>query len=284
MRPAPVGRRSKSSRSAAAAKRFAVALCAAGVGVWHGIAGHRVVGPGHDSDRAVAQPGIFARSQRPRGAHGSNRGGFRRRGCAARWGRLPSACRSGCCHCGSRRRCGFSARLIDPTSARARLANAVWVLTALVALQIAAACSRQRGCAISVAVPIHSLRWRSRRERMRERATRFTNSSSGCVCLIFSGSGLRGFLGATAWLALPVTMLASASRLPPGLGPLVGLIGGGDWHSCSCTCRSCSGSLRESLGCDVRRAGDAQPLRPAPIAFLVALVSTARAWRCRCTC
>jgi hypothetical protein len=38
--------------------------------------------------------------------------------------------------------------------------------------------------------------------------------------------GLRGFVGALAWLALPVSMLASASRLPPGVGAIVGLAGG----------------------------------------------------------
>jgi hypothetical protein len=39
--------------------------------------------------------------------------------------------------------------------------------------------------------------------------------------------GLGGFAGAVAWLVLPVSMLALASRLPPGAGALVGLIGGG---------------------------------------------------------
>ena len=38
--------------------------------------------------------------------------------------------------------------------------------------------------------------------------------------------GLRGFVGATVWLALPVSMLAVASRLPTGAGVIIGLIGG----------------------------------------------------------
>src|SRR5262249_23327382 len=38
--------------------------------------------------------------------------------------------------------------------------------------------------------------------------------------------GLRGFAGALAWLIVPVSLLAVASRLPPGLAPLVGLVGG----------------------------------------------------------
>ncbi len=37
--------------------------------------------------------------------------------------------------------------------------------------------------------------------------------------------GLRGFVGAVAWLIVPVSLLAVASRLPSG-GGLVGLIGG----------------------------------------------------------
>ena len=38
--------------------------------------------------------------------------------------------------------------------------------------------------------------------------------------------GLRGFVGAMIWLALPVSMLAIASRLPPIVGVLCGLLGG----------------------------------------------------------
>ena len=39
--------------------------------------------------------------------------------------------------------------------------------------------------------------------------------------------GLRGFVGAVAWLVLPVSLLASASRLPNGAAQLVGFVGGG---------------------------------------------------------
>lgn len=38
--------------------------------------------------------------------------------------------------------------------------------------------------------------------------------------------GLRGLVGAVAWLIVPVSMLAIASRMAPGLGAIVGLLGG----------------------------------------------------------
>ena len=38
--------------------------------------------------------------------------------------------------------------------------------------------------------------------------------------------GLRGLVGAVAWLFIPVTMLAVASRMQPGVGALTGFIGG----------------------------------------------------------
>ncbi len=38
--------------------------------------------------------------------------------------------------------------------------------------------------------------------------------------------GLRGFLGALAWLVVPVSLLAVASRLRPGPGTIAGLLGG----------------------------------------------------------
>lgn len=38
--------------------------------------------------------------------------------------------------------------------------------------------------------------------------------------------GLRGLIGAVAWLIVPVSMLAVASRLKPGPGALIGLLGG----------------------------------------------------------
>ena len=39
--------------------------------------------------------------------------------------------------------------------------------------------------------------------------------------------GLRGFLGAVAWLVVPVSLLAASSRLRPGAGVVAGLVGGG---------------------------------------------------------
>jgi hypothetical protein len=38
--------------------------------------------------------------------------------------------------------------------------------------------------------------------------------------------GLRGFVGAVVWLAAPVSLLAAASRLSPGVGALAGFAGG----------------------------------------------------------
>lgn len=42
----------------------------------------------------------------------------------------------------------------------------------------------------------------------------------------YASLGARGFAGAAMWLLVPVSLLAIASRLPPGAGAVAGLVGG----------------------------------------------------------
>jgi hypothetical protein len=121
-----------------------------------------------------------------------------------------------------------SARLIDPDSRATRLwTAATLVLCGLVLAQTASACLRGgRIRSFLIPRPIKTLRLAV--------APGAYARARDAVCDFFVGLrlpyyfwlGLRGFVGAVAWLIVPVSLLAVASRLPSG-GGLVGLIGGG---------------------------------------------------------
>ena len=55
---------------------------------------------------------------------------------------------------------------------------------------------------------------------------RFWNQIIGLRLPYYFSLGLRGFLVALAWLAVPVSILVIGSRLPQGLAILTGLVGG----------------------------------------------------------
>ena len=61
---------------------------------------------------------------------------------------------------------------------------------------------------------------------MGEPATRCGIFSPACDCRITSGSACEDSSARALWLALPISLLAVASRLRPGVAPLVGLLGG----------------------------------------------------------
>jgi hypothetical protein len=122
-----------------------------------------------------------------------------------------------------------SARLIDPASRATRgWSAAVLALSALVLLQIGSACLRGgRIRHFLIPRPIKSLQLAlepGAYARARDAVWEFF---VGLRLPYYFWLGLRGFAGAVTWLVLPVSLLAAASRLPPSLGPLVGLVGGG---------------------------------------------------------
>lgn len=123
----------------------------------------------------------------------------------------------------------FSAQLIDPTSRAAHGWDlALWILSVLVLLQIVGACLR--GARIRHFVwprPIQSLRLALAKGAYAKARDAVWDFCAGLRLSYYFWLGLRGFVGAVVWLALPVSLLAAASRLRPGLGTLVGLIGGG---------------------------------------------------------
>jgi hypothetical protein len=123
----------------------------------------------------------------------------------------------------------FSARLIDPTSRAARgWELALWILSVLVLLQIAGACLR--GARIRHFLwprPIQSLRLAIAPDAYAKARDDVWNFCVGLRLSHYFWLGLRGFVGAVVWLALPVSLLAAASRLRPGTGALVGLVGSG---------------------------------------------------------
>jgi hypothetical protein len=121
-----------------------------------------------------------------------------------------------------------SARLIDPDSPAAKgWQLGLLIATAVLGLHAIGACLRG-GRLRSFLIPrpiklIKQLFSRGAYARMRDGLWNFTVSLR---LPYYFWLGLRGFVGATMWLALPVSMLALASRLPTGLGVIVGLVGG----------------------------------------------------------
>jgi hypothetical protein len=122
-----------------------------------------------------------------------------------------------------------SAHLIDPDSRAARGWDAAVAGIALVVIfQIVTGCLR--GAKIRhflIPRPIHSL-------RLAIRGNAYARARDGVWDFVvalrlpyYFWLGARGFVGAVAWLVVPVSMLAAASRLPAGGGALVGLVGGG---------------------------------------------------------
>jgi hypothetical protein len=122
----------------------------------------------------------------------------------------------------------FSARLIDPQSRAARgWGAALAVLSVLVLAQIVSALLRGGR--------IRSFLWPRPIKTVRlalEPGAYARARDAVCDFLIslrlpyYFWLGLRGFVGAAAWLVVPVSLLAAASRLPPGIGVLAGLVGG----------------------------------------------------------
>ncbi|MBI3837257.1 MAG: DUF4013 domain-containing protein [Planctomycetia bacterium] len=123
----------------------------------------------------------------------------------------------------------FSARLIDPTSRAVQGWDlALIVLSVLVVLQIVGACLR--GARIRHFLwprPIQSLRRALRSGAYARARDAVWDFFVELRLPYYFWLGLRGLVGAAVWLALPVSLLALASRLRPGPGTAVGLLGGG---------------------------------------------------------
>jgi hypothetical protein len=123
----------------------------------------------------------------------------------------------------------FSAQLIDPASPAARGWDlALTILSVLVLLQIVGACLR--GARIRHFLwprPIQSLRCAQRKGAYTTARDAVWDFFVELRLPYYFWLGLRGFLGAAVWLVLPVSLLALASRLRPGPGTTVGLVGGG---------------------------------------------------------
>jgi hypothetical protein len=122
----------------------------------------------------------------------------------------------------------FSARLIDPTSRASRGWDAaLMVLSVLVLLQIVGACLR--GARIRHFLwprPILSAQLALSQGAYARARDSVWDFFIELRLPYYFWLGLRGFLGASLWLVLPISLLAVASRLRPGPGTLVGLLGG----------------------------------------------------------
>jgi hypothetical protein len=121
-----------------------------------------------------------------------------------------------------------SAHLIDPASRAARFWDlAVLAIAAVVIFQITSGCLR--GAKIRhflIPRPIQSLRLMLRRDAYARARDGVWDFVVALRLPYYFWLGLRGFIGAVAWLVVPVSLLASASRLPAPAGGLAGLIGG----------------------------------------------------------
>ncbi len=120
-----------------------------------------------------------------------------------------------------------SAQVIDP-GGRAAVAwrTALFVLIVLTALHVAAACAR--GGRLRWFFWPFNLVWLLRRLARggyyAEARDAVWNQVAALRLPYYFSLGLRGFLGALAWLALPVTLFALGTR-PHPVAPLVGLLG-----------------------------------------------------------
>lgn len=121
-----------------------------------------------------------------------------------------------------------SAVLIDPESQIARNWRlGVPLLALAIGLQFLSGClrgGRMRDLLIprpvkSLGLAIRPDAWRAMRDRLWDYVTSLRLPH-------YASLGLRGFVGALVWLAIPVTLLAAASRLPAPAGGLAALAGG----------------------------------------------------------
>jgi hypothetical protein len=122
----------------------------------------------------------------------------------------------------------FDALLIDPDSRAARgWSVAVAVLSVVVLLQVASACLRGgRVWQFFVPRPIQTLRIAMRPGAYARARDAVWDFVIDLRLPYYFWLGLRGFVGAAAWLLVPVSMLAVASRLRPGAGVPIGFLGG----------------------------------------------------------
>ncbi len=172
----------------------------------------------------------------------------------------------------------FSAQLIDPTSRAARGWNlALIVFSVLVLLQIVGACLR--GARIRHFLwprPIQSLRCTLRAGAYAGARDAVWDFFVELRLPYYCWLGLRGLMGTAVWLVLPVSLLAVASRLRPGLGIVAGLVGGG-----LLTLVLLHLPFLQARFAQENRLGAMFELRPlrrrfarAPVAFFVALLFT----------
>ena len=171
-----------------------------------------------------------------------------------------------------------SAHLIDPASVAARRWDfSLAVLSLLVALQITAGALRgARLRHLLWPCPIQSVRLVLAPGAYGRARDGVWNFSLGLRLEKYFWLGLRGFVGAVAWLVLPVTMLAMASRLRPGVGTIVGLLGGGALslvllHLPFLQARF---AMQNRLAAMFELRALRQQFARAPIAFFIALLFT----------
>ncbi|HEX3726584.1 MAG TPA: hypothetical protein VHV08_10095 [Pirellulales bacterium] len=171
-----------------------------------------------------------------------------------------------------------AARLIDPESRAARgWSAALVVLSVIVLSQIASA--MLRGGRIRHFLwprPLTTFRL------LKEPGAYCRARDSVCDFLLdlhlphYFSLGLRGFVGAAAWLAVPISLLAAASRLTPGAGFAAAIIGGA-WlalvllHLPFLQARF---AAENRLGAMFELRAQRRQFAEAPVAFFIALAVT----------
>lgn len=172
----------------------------------------------------------------------------------------------------------FSALLIDPDSRAAHAWDLATVgIAGAVLFQIVTGCLR--GARIRhflLPRPWHSLRLALRRDAYAHARDAVWDFVVGLRLPYYFWLGLRGFAGAVAWLAVPVSLLAAASRLPAGAGVAVGLVGGALLalvlvHLPFLQARF---AAENRLACMFEIRAIRRCFTRAPVAFLVALACT----------
>jgi hypothetical protein len=120
------------------------------------------------------------------------------------------------------------AQLIDPASLQTQLWGVAVAAIALVVLfQVVTGCLR--GGKIRhflVPRPIRSLKLLARPGAYAQARDAVWDFVVALRLPYYFWLGLRGFVGAWVWLAVPISLLAVSSRLPPAAGGPVGLLGG----------------------------------------------------------
>ncbi len=168
------------------------------------------------------------------------------------------------------------AELLNPAGGAARaLRQACWLLTAAAALHAALALAAGGGRLRAFFRPLHNALWLGRRvaagANLRDAAAGWRRELAALRLGHLLALGVKGFVVAAAWLALPTALLAAGTRAPLlGLLGAASLVGVFPWLLVAQGRLAQSGAVRDAFALgEVRRTLARAPLATAAALLLV---------------